>query len=211
MPTFPASLLPWIDRQFHDLHGAPLAFGRVYSFVVGTATPKDTYVDAQRTAVNTNPIVLDSEGRATVFIGPGGYDFAVHDALDALLYTVEAVEDIGLEFLSNIGVLQLTGPGVQVSGYVVQITDRFLPVNSNSTNPTLIYLPPANTYFSILVIQNRGGNPIDVTPDNLDTINLANAPFTIPAAAVSSGRLPALQLASDGVSDWTIIGAFLVP
>ena len=75
------ALVPWIDQQFHDANGLPLAGGQITAYAAGTTTYQDTFSDALLTTPNTNPIVLDSAGRppVAIFIGSTGYDFLVAD------------------------------------------------------------------------------------------------------------------------------------
>lgn len=59
-------------QHFVDNNGHPLVGGRVYRYYVGTNTPKDTYQDSGQTIPNTNPIVLDARGEASIY-GAGTY------------------------------------------------------------------------------------------------------------------------------------------
>lgn len=66
-----------------------MANGYVYTYAAGTTTnPKDTYTTAAGNVANANPIRLDSNGEAEIF-WDGAYNIAVHDANDALVYTVD--------------------------------------------------------------------------------------------------------------------------
>lgn len=65
--------------QFLDDNGDPLSGGKLYSYEAGTTTPKDTYTNAGGGTANANPVVLDSSGRATVFLS-GAYKFRLEDA-----------------------------------------------------------------------------------------------------------------------------------
>lgn len=65
-------LLPNGKQHFVDNNGHPLVGGRVYHYYVGTNTPKDTYQDSGQTIPNTNPIVLDARGEASIY-GAGTY------------------------------------------------------------------------------------------------------------------------------------------
>lgn len=56
-----------------DAGGAPLAGGLLYTYVAGTLTPLATYTDAGGATANANPVVLDSAGRANVFLGTSSY------------------------------------------------------------------------------------------------------------------------------------------
>lgn len=73
-------LLPSAELQFCDSNGAPYAGGTLETLVVDTTTPKDTWKDANGSAENTNPIVLDAAGRCIVF-GDGAYRTILRDAL----------------------------------------------------------------------------------------------------------------------------------
>lgn len=64
----PLALCPQPKLQFFGNDGLPLNGGYLYTYVAGApSVPKATYSDAIGTA-NTNPIVLDSAGRAAVWL-----------------------------------------------------------------------------------------------------------------------------------------------
>src|SRR6516165_3105142 len=70
-------ILPYIDQQFLDDNGNPVASGFICTTITGTGTNLATYptqVDADAgTNANANPVVLDSAGRASIFLGTGIY------------------------------------------------------------------------------------------------------------------------------------------
>src|SRR5271166_4396763 len=66
------ALLPPGQIQFFDNSGVPLAGGLLYTYVPFTTTPQTTWVDQDETTPNTNPIILDSAGRCTLW-GTGTY------------------------------------------------------------------------------------------------------------------------------------------
>lgn len=65
--------------QFLDANAKPLAGGKVCTFNAGTTTPAATYVDINGVILNTNPIVLDSGGFATIYLANQEYKFTVYD------------------------------------------------------------------------------------------------------------------------------------
>ena len=69
----PALVSPVI--RFSDSNGKPLVGGFLYSYAAGTTTPLQTYVDSTTGALNTNPVVLDSTGSATVFLGANAVSY----------------------------------------------------------------------------------------------------------------------------------------
>lgn len=67
------------EQTFVDSVGVPLAGGTVKFYVPNTSTLKATYKDAAGSMLNTNPVVLDSAGRAIIW-GSGTYRQVVKDA-----------------------------------------------------------------------------------------------------------------------------------
>ena len=79
-PAYPqAALIPNAQQQFFDADGNPLVGGSVYFYVPSTTTKKTTWSDYTEVNANTNPVVLDSAGRATIF-GQGNYRQILKDA-----------------------------------------------------------------------------------------------------------------------------------
>lgn len=83
-----ASLVPPAKLTFVDINGQPLVGGKVYFYVPLTLTPKDTWTNAEQTALNTNPIILDSRGQAVIY-GTGSYRQILTDADDNVVWDQE--------------------------------------------------------------------------------------------------------------------------
>lgn len=58
------ALSPIARKQFFDVNGNPLVGGKLFYYFSGTTTKAQTYTDFNGSTLNTNPIILDSEGRA---------------------------------------------------------------------------------------------------------------------------------------------------
>ena len=56
--------------QFFDFEGRPLSYGVVTTYRAGTVRPQATYRDVERKIPNSNPIFLDSSGRAILYLTP---------------------------------------------------------------------------------------------------------------------------------------------
>jgi hypothetical protein len=80
-----AFLLPNAKQQFFDTNGRPLAGGSVYFYIPNTSTFKNTWQDAGETILNTNPVVLDSNGQAIIY-GDGQYRQVVYDVHGNLIW-----------------------------------------------------------------------------------------------------------------------------
>ena len=76
--TIPAAVpFPQPEIQYLDSAGIPLAGSKLCSYIAGTTTPLATYTDSTAGTPNTNPIILDSYGRASVWVGSGLYKFVL--------------------------------------------------------------------------------------------------------------------------------------
>lgn len=78
-----------------DDEGNPISGGKVFTYASGTTTLTALYLDRDKISNATNPIILDTYGRAEVF-GDGVYKFVVKDADDNILYDID-----GLEYLAR--------------------------------------------------------------------------------------------------------------
>jgi hypothetical protein len=80
-----ATLLPNAKQQFIDSNGRPLAGGSVYFYIPNTSTLKNTWQDAGKTVLNTDPVVLDANGQAIIY-GDGQYRQVVYDVHNNLIW-----------------------------------------------------------------------------------------------------------------------------
>jgi hypothetical protein len=62
--------------------GKPLVGAKVFCYIAGTDTKKASYSDAACTAQNTNPVVLDARGEATIYLN-GDYKIVLAPATDS--------------------------------------------------------------------------------------------------------------------------------
>lgn len=76
--------------QFFDDNGDPLSGGKIYTYAAGTLTPKATYTDASETTPLPNPIILDSAGRATIWIS-GSYYIDVKTSADVAVKNTDNI------------------------------------------------------------------------------------------------------------------------
>jgi len=84
-------LLPLVRQRFFDGNGAPLSGGQVWTYAAGTTTPQVTYTDQSGTSSNTNPVILDANGYADIWIGGLSYKIVLQDALGVTLWTEDDI------------------------------------------------------------------------------------------------------------------------
>lgn len=99
-------------------NGAPNAGGLVYTYISNTTTPLATYTDNTGGTPNANPIVLDSNGEANIWLTQTStYTFQINTASNTVIDTVN-----GITGIANINVGGLTlGGNLQILNY--SITD----------------------------------------------------------------------------------------
>ena len=80
------------NQQFCDGTGAPYAGGSLAFYASGTSTPLATYSDSALTIANTNPVVLDSAGRAgNIFLQNLAYKVVLSDVNSNVIWTDDPV------------------------------------------------------------------------------------------------------------------------
>jgi len=83
--------LPYVKfRAFVDATNLPLVGGKLYSYEINTVIPKPLYADPALGTELTNPVILDSNGEATIY-GDGLYDLKLDTALDVELWTADSI------------------------------------------------------------------------------------------------------------------------
>lgn len=75
--------MPYLTIQELDANGAPYAGAKMFFYAAGTSTKQDTYSDANGVSANTNPVILDASGRATIFFQPLTYDVVLAPSTDS--------------------------------------------------------------------------------------------------------------------------------
>jgi hypothetical protein len=89
-----ASLAPVLKQRFFDANGDPLVGGKLYTYIAGTSTLLGTFTDAAGVTPNTNPVILDANGEAFVFLdSDSSYKFVLKDSSDVTQWTLDNVSN----------------------------------------------------------------------------------------------------------------------
>lgn len=114
------SLVPLFDltQQFNNKNGAVLVGGRLYVYYVGRSELATTWADEDGTAENTNPVLLDNNGRAPVFVD------------NSFSYTLVVCDRNGAELFSQ----DITPGSVGESGTGIVYHDETLTGDGTQTN-----------------------------------------------------------------------------
>lgn len=92
-----------------DRNGKPLAFGKLYTYQARTNTPKDTYQSEDQVVVNSNPVVLNGEGYANVYLD-GSYKMVLKDKDENEIWSSDPVTSAQSEEWVNCQAADYVGP-----------------------------------------------------------------------------------------------------
>ena len=114
-------------QQFYDDNGNPLSGGLVYSYTAGTLTPLATYTDQGGGTPNANPVVLDSAGRADIWLNnASSYKFIVKTSTGTTIRTVDNITPFntasGLSVLGSIAANTMVGNNTGATATPVALT-----------------------------------------------------------------------------------------
>lgn len=87
-----AAAIPWIIPQYLDNNGKPLAGGKLWTYQAGTNTPVASYTSSLGDVPNTNPVILDSAGRGSIWLAPGNYKLVLMDKNDVVIWSKDQVK-----------------------------------------------------------------------------------------------------------------------
>ena len=85
------TVMPAPQIQLFTSGGVVCAGCKLYAFESGTSTPLNTYSEVTLVTANAHPIVLDSAGRAVVYLSANSYRFRLDSAADVTIWTQDAV------------------------------------------------------------------------------------------------------------------------
>ena len=157
--------------QLFDNNGEPLAGGKLYTYEAGTTTPKVTYTSQDESAANTNPIILDSAGRADVWYASGAYKLVLRDTNDVLIDDVDNITGDASNVFGSTVVTLSTNTNI-TSAYKNNII-----VCDTALTLTLLDAASAEEGF-IFTVKNTSSGDVVVDPDAAELINGA-ATFTM--------------------------------
>lgn len=154
-------------QQFVDLNGRPLINANVHFYAVGTEDPLDTFQDAALTIPNTNPVVTDSRGQATIW-GTGSYRQIVIDSTGATIWDQD-IADVTSGLAAQIAAI--------IANYAAPTGATLVGALRNGT-PITVQQGLDVLYYGIANVKSKefaGGAPDNGVADALAAFNAALA------------------------------------
>lgn len=175
-----AAILPPAKTTFVDQNGKPLTAGTVDFYIPGTSTRKTTWQDSAATIANTNPVVLDSAGRALI-LGNGAYRQVVKDRNDNIIWD-QVTNSAGAGGSGQ----SLVGDGLAV-GSIVPFSGLAVPANYAFAYGQEI----SRTTYAVLKTAITISQNITCVSGNATVINVSDTSQLNIGAAVEAACLPA--------------------
>lgn len=153
--------------QFFSNTGAVLASGKLYSYACGTTTLQSTYSDRAVSSANANPTILDSAGRATIYLSGQCYKFKLDTSADVTIWTVDNVDQMfpwsGTTFTGTVKNLAPTTLTLSSNAVVPTQTVHALDTSGGAANLNTITATNFATGAVIFLYGNNpGANPVTV-------------------------------------------------
>jgi len=168
-----------------DNNANPVSGGKLYTYVAGTTTPQPTYSDVNLTVANANPVVLDSAGRATVFLSGSSYKFVLKDSDDVTIWTQDNVQAVA-PFSTNLDIQGVAGEAI-LAGQACYLSD-----GSGALTAGRWYLADADNAYSSSLPQ------------------VAMAPDAIDAGETGTFRLQGVVTKSNAQADFVVGDTYYV-
>lgn len=190
-------VMPIPKPSFVDQNGVPVSQGKLCTYAAGTSTPQATCADNQLSAgacvnANSNPVLLDSAGRATVYLTAAAYKFTLLTAgsdntcsTGTQVWTQDNVSATAPYNLASI-----TGKVIYTSPTVLTVTSNAITPTGNihavdtgggAANLTTINVTNAATgMILVLYANNPGANPVTIQ-SGINNISLRRGNFTLNA------------------------------
>lgn len=204
MPT--VSNAPQVPFQFNQ-NGVPLAGGLLFTYEAGTRTKIPSYTDSTGATPNANPIVLDANGQAAVWLPEGvAYKLVLSPANDTDPPTNPFWTQDNLQSPTNIGGVQASSANIANDSGVANAYAMTLSPAPQALSPgmfvELLHISAGNTAASTLNVNGFGSLPI---------VGMSNQPLQ--GSELVTGSSAVFVLNSAGTS-WVMVatdgGAFPV-
>ena len=166
--------------RFFTKCGKPLVGGKVFTYEVGTTTPKTTYADAKKETVNTNPVLLDIAGSANIFL-EGAYRVQVLDRCGVLIEDMAFVES-WISESQRIELLHLIDEKVDSSELQQVVVD--ITLNKQAIQQEKIRATAAENSLQLQINTNVIGNRAYLTYAAM-TSDAANIPINSKATVTN--------------------------
>lgn len=211
-------IAPYAKPYFPDDDGAPLAAGKLYTYITGTSTPKTTYKYSSGTA-HANPIILDARGEppddSGIYLDSDvAYRWVLKDSADVEIWTRDGITP-KIDAAQLYGVAPIQVPTVAAMKALTGLSDGariktsgFTTAGDGGHAEYLYYTTPPGTDDAVVFHnQTTGGGQFKLLPENGELNALAGGVQVAPTnsstavlACITAANAHGLKLVFPGLS-----------
>lgn len=162
-----------------DNNGDPLSGGLLYTYEAGTTTPLATYSEVTLTTPNANPVVLDSAGRAVVYLSATSYKFLLKNAAGSTIWTQDNVSAVPTTS-ADVDVEAIAGEAI-AAGEAVYLSD-----GSGARTAGRWYLTDADLTYASSAAVSVGIAPNAIASGATGTVRVAGRVTGLSALSAGS-------------------------
>lgn len=202
------SLMPVAKQQFFDSSGNPLAAGNVYFYETGTSTEKTVYSDSNGTTALSNPVTLDSAGRASIWLD-GYYKTVVKDANGTTIYTTDNISSQFHQTTNTVQFVDQDDTFTYISGTQFSLTGN--ETSTYSAGRRIKATVTAGTVYGTITTSSAGGDPVITTVTvviDSGALDSGLSAIAIGILTASNPSIPVLPL-STKTANYTLLGTDL--
>ena len=194
------SIMPPPKFKAFDSTGKPLAGGMVYTYVPGTSTPKATYADPYGNSANPNPVVLDSNGEAVIWL-QGFYKILLTDSNNVQLWSVDQISSAPSVATPSAEWLPVNASFTFVSttqfSMAGDMTPTFQPgrrmqatVSAGTIYGTVTSASLSNNVTTVTVSCDSGSLDSGLSAVSVGMLNQTNPSLPLPGANTAGSAMP---------------------
>lgn len=185
------------EYQFMTNNGMQsLSGGQLFVYLAGTTTKTTTWKDANGITPNTNPVILDSNGRCTIF--------GLANAAVKFVLTSSTDTDPPTSPFWTVDNIPLPTPGVDYSSYLSIVSNilniQKVQLNDLNNTPVLAIVNAGLELVSDLPILDSSSHPyisFQKTTGAVNNVQISNATTTNPPTIMSAGSDSTVPLSID--------------
>jgi hypothetical protein len=110
--------MPFVEPQFFNTNGIMCSGCKLQSWAAGTSTPQATFTDSTGGTPNANPVILDSAGRANIYLSNLSYKLQLQTSAGVPIWTVDNITAANLNSVASTTSANCTSPGPASAGFV---------------------------------------------------------------------------------------------
>jgi hypothetical protein len=197
-------------KQAFLINGVPAVGAQLFTYLSGTTTKTDTWIDSSGATANTNPIILDARGEADIWLDPAiAYTFTFSPSTDSdpptnAIWTVDNINEVANPFVitdastSAIQLVDANNTGVQIAYVVGDGLLEIAPVTTGTVGAAVVTIDPVPSSTATITTPD----PLTISSD--DSLTLTSGAALSLSSGTSIGLAATTTMSMTATGDLTI-------